>query len=204
MLTAGGLLLFALEGVVCVAMAAPIALTIVVVGALLGRAVAIYGRPAIASILVVVASLPLLGFAETLSARRPSRGRDHDRDRCAARDRVVTRDRLHRPAAARGLGVQHRHRLSDSRAHRGLGCGRGPVLRVLDRCLHRADHGVGAGSPACLRRPQSAARDARVELLRRRAPAAPRHAAAQPTRRVPADQAAPMAALTSKATPGTS
>lgn len=68
MLTAGGLLLFALEGVVCVAMAAPIALTIVVVGALLGRAVAIYGRPAIASILVVVASLPLLGFAETLSA----------------------------------------------------------------------------------------------------------------------------------------
>jgi hypothetical protein len=66
MLTAGGLLLFALEGVVCVAMAAPIALTIVVVGALLGRAVAIYGRPATASILVVVASVPLLGFAETL------------------------------------------------------------------------------------------------------------------------------------------
>ncbi len=49
MLTAGGLLLFALEGVICIAMAAPIALTIVIVGALIGRAVAIHGRPATAS-----------------------------------------------------------------------------------------------------------------------------------------------------------
>ena len=67
MLTAGGLLLFALEGVICIAMAAPIALTIVIVGALIGRAVAIHGRPATASLLVVVASVPLLGLAEGLA-----------------------------------------------------------------------------------------------------------------------------------------
>jgi Polyketide cyclase / dehydrase and lipid transport len=67
-LTAGGLLLFALEGVICIMMAGPIALTIVIVGALIGRAVAIYSRPATASILVIVASVPMLGLTERFTA----------------------------------------------------------------------------------------------------------------------------------------
>jgi len=66
-LTGGGLLLFALEGVICIAMAAPIALTIVIIGALIGRAVAIYGRPATASMLIAVVSLPMHGFGEALT-----------------------------------------------------------------------------------------------------------------------------------------
>ena len=53
LLTGGALLLFAFEGVVCVAMAAPIALAIGLLGALIGRAIAIHGRPATASMLVV-------------------------------------------------------------------------------------------------------------------------------------------------------
>jgi hypothetical protein len=65
LLTGGALLLFALEGVVCVAMAAPIALAIALLGALIGRAIAIHGRPATASMLVVLASMPLLGFSES-------------------------------------------------------------------------------------------------------------------------------------------
>ena len=68
LLTGGALLLFALEGVVCVAMAAPIALAIGLFGALIGRAVAIHSRPATASMLVVLASMPLLGFSESLIA----------------------------------------------------------------------------------------------------------------------------------------
>ena len=66
LLTGGALLLFAFEGVVCVAMAAPIALAIGLLGALIGRAIAIHGRPATASMLVVLASMPLLGFSESL------------------------------------------------------------------------------------------------------------------------------------------
>jgi hypothetical protein len=66
-LTGAALLLFALEGFLCVAMAAPIALGIVILGAFVGRAIAIYGPPATASMLVVVASLPLLGASESVT-----------------------------------------------------------------------------------------------------------------------------------------
>jgi hypothetical protein len=66
-LTGGLLLLLALEGILCIAMAAPIALAIVIIGALIGRAVAIYGRPATMSMLFVVASLPMLGLSERLA-----------------------------------------------------------------------------------------------------------------------------------------
>jgi hypothetical protein len=66
-LTGGALLLFALEGFLCIAMAAPIALTIVILGALIGRAIAIHGRPATASLLVIAASLPLVGATESLT-----------------------------------------------------------------------------------------------------------------------------------------
>jgi hypothetical protein len=64
-LTSSVLLLLALEGLVCVAMAAPIAMTIVLIGGLIGRQIAVQGRPTAASLLIVVASLPLLGLAES-------------------------------------------------------------------------------------------------------------------------------------------
>jgi uncharacterized membrane protein YhaH (DUF805 family) len=68
-LAGGVLLLLALEGLLCVAMAAPIALAVVFIGGLLGRHIAIYGRPAATSMLSIVAALPLLGAAETATIR---------------------------------------------------------------------------------------------------------------------------------------
>ena len=59
------LLLLALEGLICIAMAAPIALFIVVIGGFIGRHIAMYGRPATASLLIVIGAVPLLGFTET-------------------------------------------------------------------------------------------------------------------------------------------
>ena len=61
------LLLLALEGVICIAMAAPIALFIVMIGGFIGRHIAMYGRPAAASLLIVIAAMPLLGFTETVT-----------------------------------------------------------------------------------------------------------------------------------------
>jgi hypothetical protein len=63
--TGGGLLLFALEGIVCLAMAAPIALPMAVAGALLGREMARLRpyRPAQAPLMVL--ALPLALLAET-------------------------------------------------------------------------------------------------------------------------------------------
>lgn len=63
-LTASVLLLLALEGLVCVAMVAPIAMAIVLIGGLIGRQIAIHGHPAAASMLILIASVPLLGLAE--------------------------------------------------------------------------------------------------------------------------------------------
>ena len=190
MLTAGGLLLFALEGVICIAMAAPIALTIVIVGALIGRAVAIHGRPATASLLVVVASVPLLGLAEGLAV-------------APVLHEVVTTIEIDAPpevAWAHVIGFADLPPPTDWVFRPGIaypirariiriGCWRRQILRVLDRCLHRADHDVGSRSATGLRRPQPAARDAGMELLRRRAPAASGHAASEPQGRVPPDQA---------------
>ncbi|HEY2941515.1 MAG TPA: SRPBCC family protein, partial [Vicinamibacteria bacterium] len=70
-ITGGAFLLFALEGIVCLAMAAPIALPMAVAGALLGRAMAgsMPGRPAQAPLMVV--ALPVLLLAET-GNRAPS------------------------------------------------------------------------------------------------------------------------------------
>jgi uncharacterized membrane protein YhaH (DUF805 family) len=64
-LAAGVLLLSALEGIVCIAMAAPLALVIVIIGGAIGRFLALHGRPATASLLLALGIMPLLGFAET-------------------------------------------------------------------------------------------------------------------------------------------
>ena len=48
-------------------MAAPIALFIVVIGGFIGRHIAMYGRPATVSLLIVIAAMPLLGFTETVT-----------------------------------------------------------------------------------------------------------------------------------------
>ncbi|MGH7293888.1 MAG: SRPBCC family protein [Polyangiaceae bacterium] len=70
LLTGSILLLFAIEGILCLAMALPIAMALAVVGALVGRAIVTSSRhPAGASF--VVAALPLLAAGEARFARAP-------------------------------------------------------------------------------------------------------------------------------------
>jgi hypothetical protein len=61
------LLTFALEGLICIAMAAPIAAPLGILGAILGRAVARTGGPQAAPLLPLVLALPLVAGAERLA-----------------------------------------------------------------------------------------------------------------------------------------
>ena len=70
-LASGLLLLFALEGLVCIAMAAPIALAVVLIGAVIGRLIAIYGQSATVSMVIALGVLPLLGFTEAATSTPP-------------------------------------------------------------------------------------------------------------------------------------
>ena len=64
MLTGGAIAIFALEGVICLLMAAPIAIVAALMGAVVGHAIAIHGRHAIVPVLLTAAMVPLLGTAE--------------------------------------------------------------------------------------------------------------------------------------------
>jgi hypothetical protein len=64
LLTSGALAVFALEGVICLLMAAPIAVVAALMGAVVGRAIAIHGRHASAPVVLAAATMPLLGMAE--------------------------------------------------------------------------------------------------------------------------------------------
>ena len=61
------LLVFALEGLICIAMAAPIAAPLGILGAILGRAVAGAGGPRTAPLLPLLLALPLVAGAERLA-----------------------------------------------------------------------------------------------------------------------------------------
>lgn len=58
------LLLFAVEGAVCLAMALPLALVVAIAGALLGRGVALGPRPATSPLVLLLVALPLLAWTE--------------------------------------------------------------------------------------------------------------------------------------------
>jgi hypothetical protein len=68
----GALLLVAIEGLICIAMAAPLALGMGHVGALLGRAIAIHSRRPARQMLASFTALPLVLLGETLLAPETS------------------------------------------------------------------------------------------------------------------------------------
>jgi hypothetical protein len=70
LMAGGSLLLFALEGVLCLAMAAPLAMIMALMGAALGRAIALQGAPRVAHLAGIVAVLPLLAGSEAVPAAR--------------------------------------------------------------------------------------------------------------------------------------
>src|SRR5207302_602224 len=77
----------------------------------------------------------------------------------------------------------------DGGAHRRVRRGGDPLLRLHDRQLRRAGHGLGGGSPAGIRHHDAAAAHARVEPVSRREPAAPRRVLPSDPRGVPTDTA---------------
>jgi len=72
LLTGSMLLLFAIEGILCIAMAAPIAMAIAIVGALVGRAIVVSTRGDSPGAALVVGALPLLAFGEARLAAPPT------------------------------------------------------------------------------------------------------------------------------------
>lgn len=64
-------LLFAVEGAICIAMAAPVAAVMAVAGALIGRAIATYTKTGGKGVILLVALLPLLAGAESLDDEVP-------------------------------------------------------------------------------------------------------------------------------------
>lgn len=72
LLTGGVMLLLALEGIICLLLAAPIALTLAVPAAYLGKRLARLDRTAPA-VMIAILSLPLLGMAEAGAGQRPVR-----------------------------------------------------------------------------------------------------------------------------------
>lgn len=72
-ISGGMLLLFMLEGIVCLGMALPLAMGAAVLGALLGRAIALRGGASIAHLAGVALALPFLAGAESKTLEPPLR-----------------------------------------------------------------------------------------------------------------------------------
>lgn len=72
LLSGGCLLVFALEGLICLVMAAPLALGMALMGGLLGRAIALGGLARRGDLLAVLLTLPVLtGFERPAYVREP-------------------------------------------------------------------------------------------------------------------------------------
>jgi hypothetical protein len=71
LIAGGALMLFALEGLVCLLMAAPIALTVAVIGAALGRAIAVQTRTPNGHVAACIMALPGLVGAEAAVVTPP-------------------------------------------------------------------------------------------------------------------------------------
>lgn len=70
-LAAGAVLLFGVEGAICIAMAAPLALVLAIMGAYLGRALALMRTARPSHAVMVAAALPLIATIEGLLVRSP-------------------------------------------------------------------------------------------------------------------------------------
>jgi uncharacterized membrane protein YhaH (DUF805 family) len=127
-------LLFALEGVLCIAMAAPIAISIALLGALAGRGVLATSGDRTRAVLPLLLILPGTATAESrpVAARGPRR-HDLGGHRCASGTGLGSRRRIQRARAAAGVVLPRRHRLPQGRAHRRKRRRRGAALRVLHR-----------------------------------------------------------------------
>lgn len=72
-LSGAALLLFALEGLVCIMMAFPLAFLVCIPGALMGRALATSGRTQLSHMMILLLSMPFLAAAENTVVKAPLR-----------------------------------------------------------------------------------------------------------------------------------
>ena len=182
----GALMLFALEGAVCIGMAFSLALPLTVGGATLGWALVQAGRPSVMDLSLTLAALPALVFVEPYVASVGS-------------FEVVTRIEVEAPPEAvwphviqfaelpepeewlfrTGIAYPVRARIE------GTGVGAVRTCEFSTGGLRGADHRLGGAPSARLRRDLAARSHARVELLREGPPAAPRAFLQEHARRVP-------------------
>jgi len=171
-LIAALLLLAAIEGIVCIVMVGALSVPIAIFGVILGRVVA---RPDWhrGTALPAIALIPLM-VVETRIAEPAEFEVTSVVEVDAPPDRVwpnvIGFSEL--PAPDHWLfktGIAY-----PLRARRRGRCGGGAPLRVLDRCVCRADYGLGAAPSTGVRRDAIATLDAGVEFLRKARTAASR------------------------------
>lgn len=137
LLTGSAMMLFAIEGLVCLLMALPLALALAMAGAAIGYTVTRIGRTNTTH-MAACFFVGLPGFAafEARVANPPvARGRVVGRRRRAPRGRVASCGELHSAATAARVVLSAGHRLPDARTHRRRRCRRRASLRVLDGSL---------------------------------------------------------------------
>ena len=145
LLTGGALALFALEGVICLLMAAPIAVVAALMGAVVGRAIASHGRHRIAPVILAAATVPLLGMAEH-AIEQPTLHevlsvQDIDSPPDVVWQHVIAFADMPPPTEWVFGRVSPIQCVPGWRAP----ASRGPVLRVFDGRLRGAHHRVGPG-----------------------------------------------------------
>ena len=138
------LLLLAIEGILCLLMAAPIALPLAAVGGWVGYLVqnrAFLKNP---SLSVFVTTFLLMGFEEkALPEAPPLRGPLGSSGECSARKGMESRRDLFRIATCRRLAFLSWNRLPNLRYHRGNGCGSNPPLQLHHRRLRGTNNRMG-------------------------------------------------------------
>jgi hypothetical protein len=159
----GTLLLFAFEGLLCIAMAAPIALVVGMFGGWIGRELALRSRHQPSAAMLTVLAIPLLSLSG------PARGPLPTHEVLSSIEIAAPPTTVWRHVVSFAELPPPREWLFHTgvaypvRAHRRRRRGRDSALRVLDRRLRRADNGVECAAPPRVRCGRIADPDGRVE-----------------------------------------
>jgi len=161
-----GLLLFALEGAICVVMGVPLALPIALAGAVVGRKIALDAPGTASHASPVVLALPALAALETQgpppALREVVSVVEVDAPPEPVRRHGVTFSEV--PEPPRGL-FRLGDRLPGASSHRRRRRRRSAPLRVLHRRVRGADHGLGGAATAVVRRHRAGPGARRADAL---------------------------------------
>ena len=146
------LILVAMEGVICVLMAAPFALGLAALGGMLGYTIqAHHWRPkqTPAMLSIVILLIPAsFGIEHAAALQPPTSGADGNRGERAAGESLESGRGVRRDTAAERIAVSRGDCVSNSRGDFRAWSRRGAALRFFDRAICRADRSVGRAAAA--------------------------------------------------------